>query len=343
MSFRVPLKHVFAWVALVPATGLVTAVGRAQDLRLWKRPASPEDVCEVRTEGNLPYVQGKCHTRQVLDLYIPKGRTRFPVVVLVHGGAWTIGDKRLYGLYSGVGEFLASQGIAAVMPNYRLSPRVKHPEHVRDVAKAIAWTRNHIAEYGGDPEQLFLAGHSAGAHLVSLLALDEQYLEAEALRPSDLRGVIGVSGVYRIAEGGVRVVFGGGQPESFRIDELLPLRAPDGKLGVPRPTGLRLPFAIDPFRGMFPLGASEREQASPITHVKPGLPPFLLIAAERDLPTLRPMGEEFAYALLRQGCDARFESIPERNHNSVMFRAVTPDDPVAMRITTFIRQHADSE
>ena len=94
---------------------------------------------------------------------------------------------------------------------------------------------------------------------------------------------------------------------------------------------------------MFPGSAAEREQASPITHVKPGLPPFLLIAAERDLPTLNPMGEEFAYALLRQGCNARFESIPERNHNSVMFRAVTPDDPVAMRILAFLREHAEQK
>src|SRR5262249_46346472 len=136
--------------------------------------------------------------RHRLDLFLPKGRKGFPVVVLVHGGAWIVGDNRCCGLYSSVGEFLASQGIGAVLPNYRLSPQVKHPEHIHDVARAFGWTRNHISEYGGCPDKLFLAGHSAGGHLVALLATDEKYLKAQGLRTADIKGVIAVSGVYRI-------------------------------------------------------------------------------------------------------------------------------------------------
>ena len=112
----------------------------------------------------LSYVAGpKAHfLRHRVDLYLPKQAGPFPVLMLVHGGAWTIGDNRCFGLYSTVGEFLASRGIGVVMPNYRLSPAVKHPEHIKDVARAFAWTRANIAKHGGDPERIFLAGHSAG-------------------------------------------------------------------------------------------------------------------------------------------------------------------------------------
>src|SRR6516164_2426591 len=108
--------------------------------------------------------------RQVLDVLRPKNLDNRPVVLFVHGGAWMIGDKNPLGLYRGFGRFLARHGIVAVMINHRLSPAVKHPEHVKDVARAFAWTRRHIKEYGGDPDRIFLCGHSAGGHLVSLLA-----------------------------------------------------------------------------------------------------------------------------------------------------------------------------
>src|SRR5262249_10941217 len=114
-----------------------------------------------------------------------------------------IGDKNLLGLYRGFGRFLARHGIVAVMINYRLSPAVKHPEHVKDVARAFAWTRRHIKDYGGDPDRIFLCGHSAGGHLVSLLATNQEYLKDKCLDLKDedraaIRGVISVCGVYLI-------------------------------------------------------------------------------------------------------------------------------------------------
>ncbi|MCI0703144.1 MAG: alpha/beta hydrolase, partial [Planctomycetia bacterium] len=80
----------------------------------------------------------------------------------------------------------------------RLSPKVQHPAHIEDVAKAFAWTFDNIGKYGGKKDQLFVCGHSAGGHLVSLLATDAQYLKAEKRALSDIRGVISISGVYQI-------------------------------------------------------------------------------------------------------------------------------------------------
>ena len=116
-------------------------------LPLWTVPTPSEpSAIEIEEVQDIAYYTGSDADdfRHRLDLYLPKGIQNFPVVVLVHGGAWGSGDKCQYGLFSSVGRFLAQQGIGAVLPNYRISPDVKHPEHVRDVARAVAWTsRTH--------------------------------------------------------------------------------------------------------------------------------------------------------------------------------------------------------
>jgi acetyl esterase/lipase len=133
--------------------------------------------------------------RHLLDVYVPKGKQNFPVVLFVHGGAWKWGDKNLY---TALGEIFASRGIGTVICNYRLSPKVQHPAHIEDVAGAFAWTCENIKKYGGDASELFVCGHSAGGHLVSLLATDASYLKAEKHSPTDIKGVISISGVYKI-------------------------------------------------------------------------------------------------------------------------------------------------
>src|SRR4051794_2017887 len=125
-----PCRHARALV-LGFAGLMVPAAVRADD------PKPPthavEEALDLRYHGHDP--------RQVLDVFRPKGQTGRPVVLFVHGGAWMIGDKNFFGLYRGVGRYLASHGVVAVLINYRLSPQVRHPEHVRDVARAFAWVR----------------------------------------------------------------------------------------------------------------------------------------------------------------------------------------------------------
>jgi arylformamidase len=149
---------------------------------------------EVRVEQDIPYGPDKdTEPLRKLDLYLPRGEKGFPVLFYVHGGSWTRGDKRSFDRQ---GRLFAKNGIGVVAINYRLSPGVKHPEHIKDVARAFAWTHKNIARYGGDPEQLFVSGHSAGGHLVALLATDERYLKAEGLSLKAIRGAIPISGVY---------------------------------------------------------------------------------------------------------------------------------------------------
>jgi acetyl esterase/lipase len=167
-------------------------------------PATPsaEKTYEVEAIRNIAYYDGADadKVRHKLDLFVPKGAKEYPVVLFIHGGAWRHGDKDFLGIYSKFGQSCARHGIGAVVSNYRLSPAVKHPEHVRDVARAFAWTHKNIQKHGGRPDEIFISGHSAGGHLAALLATDEKYLKAEGLSRSDIKGVIPMSGPYRIPE-----------------------------------------------------------------------------------------------------------------------------------------------
>ncbi len=130
-----------------------------------------------------------------LDIYHPVMRPGAPVLMFVHGGGWTFGDKSLY---AHVGQTFAQRGLTTVLINYRLTPEVQHPGHIEDVARAFAWIHQNISIFGGDPENIFLSGHSAGGHLVSLLALNQNYLQVHGLSNNVIKGVAAISGVYLI-------------------------------------------------------------------------------------------------------------------------------------------------
>ena len=135
------------------------------------------------------------HGKQKLDLYLPEGRTNFPVMVFIHGGAWRIGDRSFY---RKVGVHFSREGIGVVIPSYRLAPIYRHPAQIEDVAAAFAWTVRNIAIHGGDVSRIYLVGHSAGGHLASLLALDDRYLAAQGISRNKIAGVVSMSGVYSI-------------------------------------------------------------------------------------------------------------------------------------------------
>lgn len=149
----------------------------------------------VRVVADVDYLPRADHAdkKDRLDLYLPEGKRRFPVVVAIHGGALREGDKRDQGH---VGRVLAAAGFGTAIINYRLSPAVAHPAQVEDAAAAVAWVKKNIGEHGGDPDAVFVIGHSAGAYLAALLALDRRYLAAHGLEPAALRGVVPVSAFH---------------------------------------------------------------------------------------------------------------------------------------------------
>ncbi|MEO8998519.1 MAG: alpha/beta hydrolase [Rhodanobacter sp.] len=128
-----------------------------------------------------------------LDIYQPTGVSHAPVVVFFFGGSWKSGKRQWY---TWVGEILAQRGLMVVIPDYRLWPTVKLDGFMQDAAHAVAWTHAHANEYGGNPDDLFVMGHSAGAQIGALLATDAHWLNDVGMQPRQLAGFIGLAGPY---------------------------------------------------------------------------------------------------------------------------------------------------
>jgi acetyl esterase/lipase len=136
------------------------------------------------------FTPGVAADLQSLDVYAPGAAQRAPVVVGIHGGGWSTGDKANAGFVQNKASYFAARGYVFVSINYRLSPQFVHPAHVDDVAAALAWTRAHVAEFGGDPERIFVLGHSAGAHLAALATVDDARLGQNGQALAAIKGAI---------------------------------------------------------------------------------------------------------------------------------------------------------
>ena len=135
------------------------------------------------TTNTDPYIRERCR----LDVYYPVGKKNFRTVVWFHGGGLSGGEKH-------IPEGLKDKGIAVVAVNYRLTPRVKSPEYLRDAAAAVAWVMKNIANYGGDPDKVFVSGHSAGGYLAAMIGLDKSWLKVHGVDANQLAGIVPFSG-----------------------------------------------------------------------------------------------------------------------------------------------------
>jgi acetyl esterase/lipase len=132
---------------------------------------------------------------QTLDVWRAAGadKTPRPVLIFWYGGGWVKGDRRAY---SFAARAYAKAGFVVVVPDYRKVPDVRFPAFLQDGAEAVKWTRDHIAAFGGDPNRIAFAGHSAGAYTSVMLALDTRWLKAEGVDPKIVKASIGLSGPY---------------------------------------------------------------------------------------------------------------------------------------------------
>lgn len=173
------------------------------------------------TQENIPYYSSELmladayvNERCVLDIYRPLEVEGYPTIVWFHGGGLTGGNKY-------IPDELKGKGVAVVAVNYRFYPKVNAPVYIEDAAAAVAWVLTHIGEYGGDPELVFVSGHSAGGYLASMVGLDKRWLLAHGIDANRIAGLIPFSG-HTITHFTVREERGieGTQPI---IDDLAPL------------------------------------------------------------------------------------------------------------------------
>jgi arylformamidase len=270
--------------------------------------AEQEDkVYDVKRD--IPYAKPG-HERQVLDVYSPKKKAKdLPVVFWIHGGGWQTGDKSSVQIKPKV---FVEKGYVFVSTNYRLLPSVDMGTIVRDVAKAIRWTHDHIAEYGGDPKRLFVMGHSAGAQLAALICTDGRYLKAEGLSLDIIKGCVPVDG------------------DTFDVPAIIETAETRWRVhGLPRAKfGHREKFGNDP---------EKHRDLSAVTHVAKdkGIPPFLILYVANH-PDTSAQAQRLGAVLKKSGIPVTLFGARETTHSKINANLGLPDDPATKALFDFL-------
>jgi acetyl esterase/lipase len=229
----------------------------------WRQVLMPWEVKHpaVKRTHDLPYTEDADNRRLRLDVYEPREPgSRRPVLLQIHGGGWVIGRKEEQGLP--LMTHLSARGWVCVAPNYPLSPKATWPEHLIAIKRALAWTREHISDYGGDPSFIAVTGGSAGGHLAAMVALtqnDPTYQPGFAEADTSVQAAVPFYGAYDLAN-------------------VLDTKAGDNRL--------------DYFLARTVFKTQDREvfeSATPLLQVGPDAPPFFVIHGAHD--SLVPVAE----------------------------------------------------
>lgn len=260
--------------------------------------------------ANIPYVENS-HERHVLDIYTPKtpADKALPVMFWIHGGGWQVGDKSDVALKPKV---LIERGFVFVSTNYRLLPEVTMEALTSDVAKSLGWVHKNISKYGGDPNRIFVGGHSAGAQLAALICTDDRYLKKEGVSFDVLKGCVPVDGdtydipkIIMTAEH--RQTLYGGKMYTF---------------------GHRQKFGNDP---------EKHVDFSAVTHVAKGkgIPPFLLFYFPGN-PDTRAQAQRLESVLKAAEIPVRAYGKRDSNHSRLNNDLGKPDDPATQEFYKFL-------
>jgi arylformamidase len=244
------------------------------------RSATPEKSA-AKVIKDIPYADAaKGDRRRSFDLYLPANlNPKPPLLIFVHGGFWMLSDDE-YLIGPHIAETLTRDGVAVALARYRLAPAARHPAQAEDVAAAVASLHRSAERYGYDSKRIFLAGHSAGGHLASLVALDSSYLRRYGFGPDILAGVVSLSGIYDLMP-------------SWPVSQE------------------QLTATTKAFEG----SAAALKKAAPVHHVRSNAPAFLILTAENDFPGFAVDAKQFFDALSRAGHKrVKRWIVPERDH-----------------------------
>jgi len=273
----------------------------------------PLSLSAQEATTNIPYVKNG-HERQVLDVYTPTSKSDepLPVVFWIHGGGWQAGDKSDVGLKP---KLLTDLGFLFVSTNYRLLPTVEMQSLTEDVSASLAWVHKNISKYGGDPNRIFVGGHSAGAQLAALLCIDNRYLKKHDISLHVLRGCIPVDGdtydipkIIMTAEH--RQAIYGGKMFTF---------------------GHRQKFGNDPDKHI---------DFSAVTHVAPGksIPPFLILYFSGN-PDTQVQARRLESVLKEAEIPALAFGKSNTNHSQLNNDLGRLDDPATGKLIDFLQQY----
>jgi acetyl esterase/lipase len=265
--------------------------------------------------SNVPYVENG-HERNVLDIHAPEGAKDLPVVFWIHGGGWQTGDKTDVQIKPRV---FNERGFVFVSTNYRLLPYVEMDVLIRDVARSLGWVHKNIAGHGGDPQRIFVMGHSAGAQLAALICIDDRYLKAEGVPFDVLRGCVPVDGdTYDL-------------PAMITTAEI---RATVHGLPLPE-FGHRVKFGNDPKKHI---------DFSAVTHVAKGkgIPPFLILHVAGH-PDVTAQARRLGSVLEEAEVPVQVFGARETTHVKLNADLGLPDDPATGELFKFLAPLAASK
>ena len=249
------------------------------------------------------------HARHVLDIHAPPGAKGLPVVFWIHGGGWQQGDKSSVQQKPGV---FAEKGFVFVSTNYRLLPEVEMGDIIRDIAKSLGWVRKNIARHGGDPERIFVMGHSAGAQLAALVCIDDRYLKAEGVPFSSLKGCVPVDG------------------DTYDVPAIIETAETRNRVhGFPLPTfGHRAKFGGDP---------AKHRDFSAVTHVAKdkGIPPFLIMYVSNH-PDVSAQAQRLGAALKDAAVPVKLYGAKESTHTRINAEIGNAEDPGTKELFGFV-------
>jgi arylformamidase len=260
-------------------------------------------AAEPKIVRGISYTEPK-HEQQTLDVYAPSAGKNHPIAIWIHGGGWHSGDKKEVGSKP---QAFTDRGFVFVSINYRLWPNVTIRQIAEDVAKAIRWTHEHAAEYGGDPKRLIVMGHSAGAQLAALVCTDERYLKAEKLSFAVIKGCVPVDGdTFDLPMRFATVQKSGNQKLAERDKE----RFGDAQL---------------------------QKELSSVTYIAKGkhIPPFLILHVA-DHPDTTGQSQRLFRALKEAEVPARIHPAEGKNHTTINDDLGTPSDKPTQALFEFL-------
>ena len=225
--------------------------------------------------------------RTRLDVYQPDGARDCPVFVYVYGGSWHSGNKALY---APMAQRLMPEGVVVVLPDYTTYPAARFPQPVLEIAAAIAWTLDNIHNFGGDPRRVIVGAQSAGAQVAGVALLDPRWLGAHGHSAAEVRGLLGISGVYDVP---AQVEYARRRGRWGRYIE----RVMDGRANL--------------------------TVASPISFVTSAAPPALLIHGDADTTVPINSSVGFHERLRSAGVPSEFVCYPGGGHSGILFDALT--------------------
>jgi acetyl esterase/lipase len=279
---------------------------------LLEQPDTSPGMLAVGIERDLAY---GTHARHRLDLFLPESDKPFPVVLWIHAGAWSYGDKQND---AALAMRFAERGIGFAPMNYRLSSKAwnekgaptegffKHPAHTEDAAMAFAWLRKRFPN-----SPLFVAGHSCGAHTGALLGMDPRYLGKHGLKLAELRGVGAFGGGYDLVKYHAILASGGGKE-----------------------------WADAHLQWIFGDTREEWIAASPTTYLKGCTMPMYVVGEKGE--SMRQYTLDFEGAAKAAGVESiRFRYADDRTHgqNTQLMSRKAPD-PIRDEFIAFVRERA---